>query len=308
VQRRFGGAVAAGLLGPFTRGVYGAAPERLGAADAFPRLVALERRRGSVLRGLLAARGGARRSVLLARDGTESVPRGVARALGGRVRLGASVEAVQPAQSGGPATVHLGTGEVVEAREVALALPATAQAALVSAPFPHVAEALAAIDYAPIVVAAVGFERAHGPALPDAFGFLRGPDAPTRILGATFNSRMRADVSPPGTELLTVFLGGTEDRGVLAQDDEALTRIVTRDLARALGGRLEPAFIDIWRWPRAIPVPAPGHRGRMAALAATLDRARIRLLGSHVTGVSLEDCCRPLAPMRRPLPEGLVRV
>ena len=41
VTRRFGRAVAERFLVPFTSGIYGAHPRRLGAADAFPSLVAL---------------------------------------------------------------------------------------------------------------------------------------------------------------------------------------------------------------------------------------------------------------------------
>jgi oxygen-dependent protoporphyrinogen oxidase len=199
--------------------------------------------------------------------------------------------------------------ERIAAREVILAIPARAQAALLGASNPHIAEMLGTISYAPILVASVGFARTAQVAAPEGFGFLRGRGSGARILGATFNARLNPEaVAPPEHELLTVFLGGTEDEEALGLRDDEVRDIVLRDLQTALGGPVRPDLFDVWRWPRAIPLPSNGHRGRMARAAAALDAGRIRLLGSHATGVSLNDCCRPLAPLARPLPEGAVRV
>ena len=66
---------------------------------------------------------------------------------------------------------------------------------------------------------------------------------------------------------------------------------VERDLSFALGGRVRPSMLSIHRWPRAIPVLSPGHRSRMAVAQRLLAPLRIRLSGSHGTGVSLDACC-----------------
>lgn len=309
VRRRFGLAVAEAFLRPFTRGIHGAAPERLGAADAFPALVAMERRRGSVLRALIAERSGGPRSILLPAGGTEAIPRALAAALGPRVRLRARVAALEPGSETQPARVVLEDGSRLEARrEVTLAVRADAQAALLRASHPHVADVLDAVTYVPIAVVAVGFPRAGAPPVPDAFGFLRGAGSRARILGATFNSRLQPGVAPEGCELLTVFAGGSEDPAALSLSDAALRALVLRDLEQALGGPLQPDLVHVTRWPRAIPLFAPGHRGRMAWAASEVSGARIRLHASHVTGVSLNDCCRPAAPLPAPLPDGLVRL
>jgi protoporphyrinogen oxidase len=58
------------------------------------------------------------------------------------------------------------------------------------------------------------------------------------------------------------------------------------------------------RVPRAIPVFAPGHRGRMARAAAELSSLGNRLLGSHAVGVGLEACAAAGAPVPGDLPDG----
>lgn len=297
VRRRFGATVARNLLRPFTAGVYGAHPARLGAADAFPRLVALERRRGSVLRGLLALRGGAGgRQVRVVDGGTGRLVDALVAALGADLDLGVRAEALAP---GGPwARVRLSTGATVSAAEVVLAIPAGAQARLLAPHLPVEAETLASVPYTPLAVVAVGFRCDRGPRPPEGFGFLRGARTRGRILGATFNSRLAPATAPAGHDLVTVYAGGTEDPGFVDLSDDAAGAVVLADLSRALGGRIVPDLVDVWRWPRAIPLLAPGHRGRMAAVQAAADAHRVRLLGAHVTGVSLEQC---VTPRPRPL-------
>jgi len=307
VRRRFGLGIAEAFLRPFTSGIYGASPDRLGAADAFPKLKAMERRRGSVLKALIAERTGAKREVLLPVDGTASIPRAVADALGDAVRLDTVVGRIAPGSRDAPAVVQLEGGERIEADELTLAIRAYAQAELVRETHPQWADLLSAVPYVPIAVVAVGFRRERAPDVPQGFGFLRGHDARARILGATFNSKLNPAVAPEGCELLTAFVGGSEDPEAVALSDEDLRTCVVGDLGRALGGRIRPDLVHIQRWPRAIPLFAPGHRARLARASAALGDARIRLLGSHVTGVSLNDCCAPLAPLNGPLPAGLVR-
>jgi len=310
VRRRFGRGVAEAFLRPFTSGIYGASPERLGAADAFPKLLAMERRRGSVLRAMIAERDptAGKRTIYLPAEGTASLPNAIAAALGDRVRLDAQVVGLRPGRRDQPAEVHLADGTVITADEVALATRAYVQQDLVAEVHPHAADLLSAVTYVPIVVVAVGFPREQAPPVPAGFGCLRGAGSPARILGATFNAQLNPAVAPAGHELLTCFLGGSEDPGAVDLSDDRIRDIVLEDLKRALGGPVRPDLLHVWRWKRAIPLFAPGHRARMARVAADLAESRWRPLGSHITGVSLNDCCRPQAPLRADLPAGLVRV
>ncbi|HKJ24919.1 MAG TPA: protoporphyrinogen oxidase, partial [Myxococcota bacterium] len=59
VARRLGREAVERLVGPFLTGVYAGDERALGAEAVFPSLVEAERRRGSIVRGLLARPGGA---------------------------------------------------------------------------------------------------------------------------------------------------------------------------------------------------------------------------------------------------------
>lgn len=316
VARRFGHEIADGFLRPFTNGIYGCAPEKLGAADAFPRLVALEQRRGGVIRGLMAgglggsasAQPRGKREVLMPVDGMAAVPQALADALGEHVETGIEVTRVEAGTLDAAARVHTSEGRVLEAETLVLATRAPTQASLLKDSHPEIAAVLSNVQYVPMVVCAVGYARGAGPDLPGGFGFLRGPTSDARILGATFNSRLNPAVAPEGAALLSAFVGGSEDTTAVDLDDDALRAIVLADLQRALGAPIDPTVFEITRWRGAIPMFTPGHRVRMAEANAALGDARIHLLGSHVTGVSLNDCCRPGAPVLGPLPAGLARI
>jgi oxygen-dependent protoporphyrinogen oxidase len=297
VARRFGRDVADRFLVPFTSGIYGAHPSRLGAADAFPGLPAMERGRGSVLRGLMSRAGGTRREVLLADGGMQSIPDALGRALGSRVRLEAPVAALEPLpERESLLRVVLASGEALDAREVVLATTAPTQARLLAPLAPHVAETLLAVRSTPLAVVSVGLPPGDPP-LPESFGFLAGHASGARILGATFPSRLSDQVAPPGHGLASVFVGGSERPDALALSDAALAELALSDLSRALGGALHPDLVDVVRYPAAIPLFTPGHRGRMAAAQARLARFGITLSGSHVTGVGLDACCRERGPL-----------
>ncbi|MDJ0976711.1 MAG: protoporphyrinogen oxidase [Planctomycetota bacterium] len=316
VTRRFGRAITENFLRPFTNGVYGASPDKLGAADAFPQLTAMEQRHGSVVKGLIKKMGESKasgkkrgkREIRMFEEGTEAFPKAIAAELGDAVRLGTAVATIEPGDDERPATVVLANGDRIAAQELVLAIPARAQATLLGPIAPEIADLLNAVPYVAIAVAAVGFEASRGPKVPDAFGFLRGRGSKARILGATLNSRLSPHVAPEGHELMTIYFGGSEDPGFLDESDAEIRRQVLADLADALGGRIHPDVFDIYRWPRGIPLFAPGHRGRMAWAQSQLSERRIRLLGSHVTGVGLDSCCAPLAPLRAPLPPAVARV
>jgi oxygen-dependent protoporphyrinogen oxidase len=180
----------------------------------------------------------------------------------------------------------------VRAREVVLAVPPPRQAALVRPFAPLAAEALGAVRSTPIAVVTLGLPPGNPP-LPAGFGVLRGRGSGARILGATFASHLGPEVAPPGHGLASVYLGGSEDAAALDLTDQELVATASRDLGRALGGPLAPDLADVHRWPRAIPLFSPGHRGRIAALQAALSRWRLRLSASHVTGVALDACVAP---------------
>ena len=105
VRRRFGQPWLDYAVGPFVSGVYAGDPERLSVRWAVPRIAALEREHGSLLRGALAGRGGgaaARGAMMGYRGGFGRLAQRLAAGLSD-VRTGAAATAISRAEDHCPA-------------------------------------------------------------------------------------------------------------------------------------------------------------------------------------------------------------
>ncbi len=301
VRRRLGTSFLDYAVSPFVSGVYAGDPERLSARWALPRLHAIEERHGSFARGALAGLwrrsprdGGSaarpKRGELVSMDrGLETLPRRLAEVVED-VRTGTRCLSIETA--GGRFRAETDAGPIL-AREVVLALPAAAVAAVLDDLTGGRSAAFAEVPYAPVAVASYGLRREDVQHPLDGFGFLAPRKESLRVLGCLFPSSLFPGRAPAGCVALTAFAGGRTDPGVLDLDDEAVHAAVLGDLDRALGLRGEPLVRDLARWPGAIPQYEIGH-GRFVELAGAIEKElpRLHLAGSFLRGVSLPDCVK----------------
>ena len=303
VRRRLGTEVLDYAVDPFVAGVYAGDPVRLSLPAAFPRLHALEQRYGSLIRGQLADARERRRSVETAknaarsfsfRNGMQTLTDALARTLG-RVETGVHVERVERDAAGTWIVTGRRDGETIVrcARVVVVAVPAADAAVLVREISPAAAQGLAAIDYAAVASVATAYRREDIADPLAGFGFLVPHKENRRILGSLFSSSMFENRAPPGTVLLTTFVGGMRNPEVLARSDDEIAAIVVGELRALVGARADPLWIAITRWPRAIPQYDLGHRERLSGVDAA-ERALPGLFfcANYRGGISVGDCVK----------------
>jgi len=291
--RRLGGEVADRVVEPFVAGIWAGSSDRLSLEAAFPALARWEAERGSLTRGALADRRGSARSsrsrkrgLLSFREGLETLPRRMARELGGKLRLRCAVESVDRVGRGW--RISQGAASV-EVERVCIATPARQAARLVEGVAPAAAAALSAIPHAPLAVV-----HLSAPARAEqGFGHLVVPQAGRRILGAIWSSCLFAGRAPADRALYTVFLGGTRDPEALALTDEQIVEVASRDLSTAL--EMPPTFepVRVTRYAAAIPQYDLGHVRRIEALSRAEDSLPgLSFAGSYRGGISVGDVLR----------------
>ncbi len=293
VRRRLGRAFLDYAVAPFVSGVYAGDPERLSVRWAVPRIEALEREHGSLIRGAVARRKGPQPGggMISFAGGLETLPRTLASALaaaGNPVRTATPCRAIERRGD----TFAAATGaESVAARRVVVTAPAAAAAELLAGVSGGRSRAFAEVPYAPVVVASYGFRRDQVRHPLDGFGFLAPRTESLRLLGCLFPSSLFPARAPAGHVAIAAFAGGRSDPGMVELDDEALDRRLLGDLDRALGLTGEPVFRHLRRWPRAIPQYEVGH-GRFVDLAAEIERdlPGLHVGSSFLGGVSVPDC------------------
>ncbi len=293
--RRLGAETVGSLVGPFLTGVYAGDEQQLGAEAVFGGLVDLERRYGSIAVGALLAlrRRGERglRGSYSATEGLGPLARKLAEWLVEPPVLGSRVTALR--RDGAHWQVSVsgpGGDQCFRAQRVVVATPAYDAAEILRGPGGEVADALAAIEYAPVVGIPLAVDPSQVRTPIEGFGFLVPRDAGIRLLGTLFMSRMFPNRAPAGRELLQCLLGGRRWPEVFDLPDDLVIRQLLDDLERILGLGAEPRALTVTRWRRAIPQPDRGHVRRIAGIRAALSKLPgIALAGAYLDGVSVAD-------------------
>jgi oxygen-dependent protoporphyrinogen oxidase len=299
VRRRLGQAFLDYAVGPFVSGVYAGDPERLAVRYAVPKIAALEREHGSLIRGALARRkgpapGGA---MISFREGLDQLPRKLAQSIGevGDARTGVACQRIVRTPEGFRAETDAGP---VEAKQVVLAVPADVAARLLDEATEGRSRGLAGIPYAAVSLVSTGWRREDIAHPLGGFGFLAPRKEGLHVLGVLFPSEIFPGRAPEGHTVLTAFTGGRTQPDVASWDDDRLMSTVLDELRRTVGVRGKPAIQTIRRWPRAIPQYEVGH-GRFLDLAREIEAALpgLRIGGNFLHGVSVPDCIRNATAM-----------
>jgi protoporphyrinogen/coproporphyrinogen III oxidase len=303
VRRRLGHEFLDYAIDPFVAGIYAGDPEKISVRAAFPKLLALEQRWGSLIRGQIFGARERKRQKESAKNTAKSFA-----FLGGmQVLTDALAASVGPValnaratslvrDAAGVFTVRCeqgGQAAAWQARAVVLATPADATAALLREHAPDAAAALDSILYAPVATVASAYAAAGVEHPLDGFGCLVPRKERRRVLGVLFSSSMFEGRAPAGTALLTTFIGGQRNPELPGLPEADIAALAHAEHSTLLGARQAPLFQAVTCWPRAIPQYTIGHLGRVARAEA----ARQVLPGLHFCanwkgGVSVGDCIK----------------
>jgi protoporphyrinogen/coproporphyrinogen III oxidase len=259
----------------------------------FPQAVALEQRHGSLVRGMLRSRRErraprVRRPALCSfRGGMGGLVARLAAELGDALALASPVLTVERAAPGYVVALGGARPRRVRAREVVLAVPAPAAATLV-APFDgELAVELRQIAAASVASVWIGAPRAQFAHALDGFGCL-APKHGSPLLGVLLCSSVFPHHAPAGHALLRVMSGGVDHPGELERSDGDLQQQALAQAQARFGFSGEPAFLHVERCRNAIAQYAPGHRRRLARIAARLaSHPGLALLGASYRQIAV---------------------
>ncbi len=300
IRRRLGQEALDVLAEPMMAGIHVSDAERLSLLATFPRYRDIERKYGSLTRGMIASRraqaraasasgnGHGRTTVFMTlRDGLQELVSAIGGALTATLITGRGVHAIARTAVGYRLT--LDDGRALDADAVVLATPAYVSAALLRPLKPELADRLEAIRYVSTATVSLGFAAADLARPLNGFGFVVPRQEPTRLLACTWTSTKFTHRARPGAVLLRAFVGGPRREDLVALDDKALIALVREELAGIMGISATPILARVYRWPRGNPQYDVGHLERVAQIEA-LCPPGLYLTGSAYRGVGLPDC------------------
>lgn len=298
IREHYGQETVDYLAEPLLSGVYGGSAARLSVNSVLPRFVELERKYGSLTRGVLAARAARRGHATKEEPLFQTLRGGLAQLIAElerRIRPAAEVthgrvEALEPQSSHYRVRVN---GEWMETRAVIGACPAWAMAELLKPVHAALADLLAGIDYSSSLTLALVYRTADCGPLPPGFGFLVPARERRTLTACTFVGAKFPNRVPESHIVLRCFLGGAGQESVLDRPDAELIETVQEELGGLLGWRATPAFTRISRWWRSMAQYEVGHTARMERIEAILNSLEgLYLAGNAYSGIGIPDCVR----------------
>ncbi len=300
--RRLGAEAADRLVSPMTLGVFAGDARRLSLASSFPKMAALERDHGSLVRGMLArsrpadirsAAGGTALTtagqLASLRDGMQSLPRRLAERGGFEVRCRAGVRAIARTPRGWSVAIE-GDATPLDADALILAAEPFAAASLVRPLSAAAADALEAIPCPPVTVVALGYAATARANIPEGFGVLISRGEGVRMLGNLWETSIFPGRGPSGGILVRAMFGGAVDESIGALDEAEMIALARREVSHLYSLATATVFDQAVRIERAIPQYDVGHAGGVAVLTSALAPLhRIAMTGFGLRGVSFGD-------------------
>ncbi len=292
--RRFGHEFADRVIDPLVGGMFAGTAGKLSMAAAFPRLVAMERQHGSILKAVMRAQWRGKpmpgRRLLSWRNGIGALPQALAARLGARVRVGAAVHRVATRPQG--FLIDMGSSGTVRASAVLLATPPHVAAQLLEGLDPAAAAAAHAVEAPPLAVVFLGYARRQIPHPLDGLGYLSATSEDRPANGGLFCSSMFPGRAPEGFVSVAAYVGGDRAPALAQLPHRDLVELASRELADLLGARGGvPAVARVRHWARGLPQYRNGHRALVRVLTDTrCRRPGVFVTGNFLTGVSVASC------------------
>ncbi len=302
VRRHYGQEVVERLADPLLSGVYGGDADSLSVRAVLPRFADMERKYGSLSRGMLVARQ--KMAEMTKKAGPNYKPRplfsslkyGMQQLVDAVIaylpapRTHTGVEVASLAKNGSKWAVTV-DGETRIFDALIIATPAHIAGKLLAPMDASLSADLSGVSYSSSVTVAATYNRSDLANMPPGFGFLVPKPERRRVRALTFVHNKFPHRAPAEKGILRVFLGGLSDEGVLALSDDEILSTVRRELREILNLEASPRTERIYRWNKAMAQYGPGHLDRVKRIQQSVAASPgLALAGNAFQGIGVPDC------------------
>ena len=262
VRRRMGNSFLKYAIDPFISGIYAGDPETLIPRLALPKLYNLEQNYGSFIKGAIKKAKEPKtdlekqvsKEVFSIKGGLQKLTDALAHKIGGENIL-LNIDITQIEKVGNQFSIKYNISDKIEQLKSDIVISTIGANEFTKfCPFinQNQIQILTNIRYAKITQVAVGYNEWKGIPI-NAFGGLVPSSEKRNVLGVLFPSSIFKNRAPEGGALLSFFMGGIKKPELFDLNDEEVLAIVTNELKELLNTDQKPDFVDIFRYPMAIP-------------------------------------------------------
>jgi len=300
VTRRLGKSYLDYAVDPFISGIYAGDPGKLVTKFALPKLYNLEQNYGSFIRGAIKKHKEPKSllqqkttgEVFSVQGGLKSLIVALNQGIGAdHIVTGCKDTELMPNGNKFLVTFTNQQGEKVELNSSKVITTVGGYALPELLPFisPKKIIPISRLVYAGVVQAVAGYKNWSGSSL-DAFGGLVPSKEKRAVLGILFPSSIFANRTPANGALLSVFIGGVKNPGIMEQTDTEIETLVLKEIRETLDVDAPSDLFRIFRYPFAIPQYDKSSEERLASInQIQVDYPGLLLAGNIRDGIGMSD-------------------
>ncbi|MHB8828552.1 MAG: protoporphyrinogen oxidase [Syntrophales bacterium] len=299
VTRRLGRECLEKIAEPLVAGIHTSNPDNMSVLATFPRFVEMERKSGSLIKGMVAAMkrmpppnpAGPRMTYFMSlKGGMRELVQGCVSYVGAeRIRTGVAVVSVEKKENGYRLTFS--DGSTAEFDSVVIATPAYITKEILGKLDEELCGRLSAIAWSSSATVSIAFRKEDIKKPLPGFGFIVPRVENRRINACTWSSVKWSHRAAEDVTLIRSFVGGGHHEELVSLDDESLLAIVLEELRELIGIAAPPVFSKVYRWFQGMPKYTVGHLERIAAIDEKCGtHPGIFLIGCSYHGIGIGDC------------------
>ncbi len=286
------------LAEPLSKALFGGNEQELSIRNAMPELFEATQSKRSISKAISAVFEARKldldnTSMVALRFGLPSIVGALADLLSEELILSAKVIQVKKHQHQWLTTIDLGDEHrylVSDHVVFATSAPALEEITIGDKKDPQL-QTIAAMPHAPLTVLNMGFRWADLKHKLDSAGFIVPRSEQKSFLGVQFTSSFIEERTPGGYNLITVFVGGTENAAFAHQPINHVKTKVLKDLDHYLGVGAYPSYVRAFSSPAAIPQFTNSYdQVREAITSFERLNPGLHLLGQYRFGSGIERC------------------
>lgn len=301
VTRRLGRECLEKIAEPLVAGIHTSNPDNMSVLATFPRFVDMERKSGSLIKGMVAAMkkmppqnlSGPKMTYFMSlKGGMQVLVQGCVSYVGGeRIKTGTAVVSVVKQNS--RYRLAFGDGSTADFDAVVLATPSYVTKEIIGDMDADLCGRLSAIAWSSSATVSIAFRKEEIRKPLPGFGFIVPRVENRRINACTWSSIKWAQRAPDDALLVRSFVGGGHHEEIVSFGDKELLAAVREELREMIGISAEPVFFKVYRWFQGMPKYTVGHLGRIAAIDEKLKGHKgLFLIGCSYRGIGIGDCVK----------------
>ncbi len=305
IRRRLGNEMLDKALGAYISGTLASDPEQADSYSVLPHLTALERRYGSLTAGVFARKIINKKKASVTEGfsfegGMTTLVKVLSQQLGSGIHTGYKITEITPHKKGWLVNATTAHGErSCYTKNLILSTPASVTANLLKNLNPELHKLLDDIQYAPLSIVHLGYNKNKIQHDVEGTGFLTPFKEKLKLNGSMWMHSLFSERAPQGQVLLSNYIGGSRHPDIVSQSEQYQVDTVNKELQLLLGVKGEPEWVRVNKHTQALPLYHGQYTLRQQAIAEQLkSMSGLYLQANYLGGVSIRDrivCARALA-------------